>query len=438
MLPLVAIIGRANVGKSTLFNRLVGRAQALVHDQPGVTRDPLYGQVTRDERAFILVDTGGFGGYTDALSDQVRQQAEAAAVEADLILFLVDGRQELQPDDLEVAAFLRRLGKPVLLVVNKIDTPAQEATLAEFYRLGLTPLVPISAAHGLGVETLVEEILRRLPPAAPAVERPGLRVAILGRPNVGKSSFINRVLGQDRLLVSAEPGTTRDALEVPLTWEGKPYVLIDTAGIRRRSRVSGSLEQGMVWQALRALQRAEVVFFLADAQEGITDQDLKILQLVTDAGKGCLIGLNKWDLLPGDRQERTWHLDRATFALRLLPHIPIQPLSVKTGYQVAKVFPLLEEIHRQCSFRVATGALNRLLAEIVASHPPPRFQSREVKLYYITQTGTNPPTFVIFTNLPQGVPAAYSRYLINQLRQRLHLPYAPIRLLWRGRERRPR
>lgn len=433
MPPLVALIGRANVGKSTLFNRLVGRPLALVHDQPGVTRDRLYGLVTYEGQAFTLVDTGGFGGYADALSSRVRQQAEAAAAEADLILFLVDGRQELQPDDLEVAAFLRRTGKPVLLVVNKIDQPAQEAQLAEFYRLGLTPLLPVSAQHGLGIADLLAEIRHRLPQTAPPAEQPGLKIAVLGRPNVGKSSFINRILGQERLLVSPEPGTTRDAIDTPVIWQGKPYVLIDTAGIRRRSRIAGGLEQGMIWQALRALQRAEVILFLTDAQEGITDQDLKILQLIADAGKGCLVGLNKWDLIPKTGREREWRLSQVHHDLRLLPYLPVLPLSIRTGYQVAKVFPLLEEIHRQCNQRLTTGALNRVLAEIVAGHSPPRYRHRQVKFYYITQTGVQPPTFVIFTNLPQAIPESYQRYLVNQLRERLNLPHAPIRLFWRGR-----
>ena len=238
MKSLVALIGRTNVGKSTLFNRLTRESRALVDDRPGVTRDRLYGSVTWDDHAFLLIDTGGFGGTEDNLSGQVRRQAELAAAEADLILFMVDGRQEIQPDDLEVANFLRRSGKPVLLVINKMDGPKQETHLPEFFRFGLTPFYPVSAAHGLGLDSLLEAVVHHLPQETAATEPyPGIRVAVLGRPNVGKSSFINRVLGEERMVVSDSPGTTRDAIDTPLTWNERPYVLIDTAGIRRRSRV---------------------------------------------------------------------------------------------------------------------------------------------------------------------------------------------------------
>ncbi len=435
--PFVALIGRTNVGKSTLFNRLTRQSRALVDDQPGVTRDRLYSPVTWQDRSFILIDTGGFGGANDGLSREVRRQAETAAAEADLILFLVDATRDIQADDLDVAEFLRRAGKPVLLVVNKVDGPKQEALIPSFYQLGFSPLYPVSAAHGLGVETLLEAIASHLPPAAEAEALPtGLRVAVLGRPNVGKSSFINRVLGQERLLVSDTPGTTRDAVETPLLWEGRPYVLIDTAGIRRRSRVQADLERGMVWQALRALERAEVVLFLVDISEGLTEQDLRILGLVAQAGKGCLIGLNKWDLLKGSEKEKQHTLDWLRTNLRVMPYAPLLPLSVATGYQVAKVFPLIEKIAAQWQFRAGTGELNRLFTEIVNAQPPPRFRHRSVKFYYITQAGTRPPTFIIFTNIPGAVPESYRRYLSNQLRERLDLPYAAIRLHFKGKERR--
>lgn len=433
----MALIGRTNVGKSTLFNRLTRQSRALVDNRPGVTRDRLYGEVTWQDQTFILIDTGGFGGGEDDLSREVRRQAELAAAEADLILFLVDGTQEIQPDDLEVAQFLRRVGKPVLLVVNKIDGVKQEALLPSFYRLGFDPLYPISAAHGLGIDPLLEALTAQLPPREVSATAPvGIRVAVLGRPNVGKSSFINRVLGEERLLVSPTPGTTRDAIDTPLIWQGRPYVLIDTAGIRRRSRVTADLERGMIWQALRALDRAEIVLFLVDVAEGLTEQDLRILDLVAEAGKGCLIGLNKWDLLTGTAKEKQYTLDWLRTNLRLMPYAPLLPLSVKTGYQVEKVFPLIDKIREQLNYRVGTGELNRVFSDIVSAQPPPRQQQRLVKFYYITQTGTAPPTFVIFTNIPAGVPESYRRYLSNQLRERLELPYAPIRLFFKGKENR--
>jgi len=432
---LVALLGRTNVGKSTLFNRLTRQSRALVDDQPGVTRDRLYGLVTYDDHSFILIDTGGFGGVSDDLSQGVRSQAETAAAEADLILFMVDGSQDLHPDDLDVAQFLRRIGKPVLLLINKVDGPKQEAQLGAYYRLGFDPLYPLSAAHGLGVGNLLDALVRLLPAREATPETaPGIRVAVLGRPNVGKSSFINRVLGEERLLVSDTPGTTRDAVDTPLVWQGRPYVLIDTAGIRRRSRVTAALERGMIWQALRALDRAEVVLFLVDAAEGLTEQDLRILALVAQAGKGCLIGLNKWDLLSGAARDKQQTLDWLRTNLRLMPYAPLLPLSVATGYQIAKVFPLIEEIAAQLQYRAGTGELNRIFSEIVEAQPPPRFRHRSVKFYYLTQVGVQPPTFVAFTNIPGGVSDSYRRYLTNQLRERLGLPYAPIRLHFKGKE----
>jgi GTP-binding protein len=437
MKPLVALIGRTNVGKSTLFNRFIRESRALVDDRPGVTRDRLYGSISWDGHSFLLVDTGGFGGLEDNLGGQVRLQAELAAEEADLIIFMVDGRQEIQPDDLEVAQYLRRSGKPILLAVNKMDGPKQDALLPEFFRFGLTPLYPISAEHGLGLQTLLEAIIHRLPQETNTTETcPGIRVAVLGRPNVGKSSFINRVLGQDRMVVSDSPGTTRDAVDAPLTWNGHSYVFVDTAGIRRRSRVHEKLERGMIWQALRAMQRAEVVLVLLDAREGLTEQDLRILHLVAQAGKGCLIGLNKWDLLEGDLKEQKLMLDRVKTSLELMPYPPILPMSVTTGYQVSKVFPLIDEIYEQLQFRATTGELNRIFTDIVNAHNPPRFRHRTVRFYYVTQPDSRPPTFVAFTNIPGAVPDSYRRYLTNQLRERLGLPFAPIRLHFKGKERR--
>ncbi len=437
MKPLVALIGRTNVGKSTLFNRFTRESRALVDDRPGVTRDRLYGSVTWEDHSFLLIDTGGFGGTEDNLSDQVRRQAELAAAEADLILFLVDGRQEIQPDDLEVGHFLRRSGKPLLLVINKMDSPKQEALLPEFFRFGLTPFYPISAQHGLGLDSLLEAIIDHLPQENDTAEPyPGIRVAVLGRPNVGKSSFINRILGEDRLLVSDSPGTTRDAIDTPLTWDGRPYVLIDTAGIRRRSRISENLERGMIWQALRAMQRAEVVVVLLDVQEGLTEQDLRILNLIAQAGKGCLIGLNKWDLLEGEIEEQKWLLDRLKMDLEIMPYAPVLPISVKTGYQMSKVFHLIDKIYGQIQFRATTGELNRIFTDIVSAHSPPRFRHRSVRFYYVTQAEIHPPTFIAFANIPGAVPESYRRYLINQFRERLGLSFAPIRIYFKGKERR--
>ena len=340
--PLVAIIGRANVGKSTLFNRLTRSSQALVADIPGVTRDRHYASLTWDDHSVLLVDTGGLVGGEEDLSGMVRQQAEAAVEEADAILLVVDGRQGPQTGDAEVVDYLRRTAKPILLVVNKIDHPGLEAHVPEFYRFGLDQLYPVSATHGLGLGTLLEALGQVLPPPrelpAPA---PGIRVAIVGRPNVGKSSLINHFLGEARLLVSPLPGTTRDAIDTPFTWEGVDYVLVDTAGLRRPSHVDRGLERQMVLKTIKALSRAEVAVLMLDAAEGLTGQDLRIIGLIEDQGKGCLVLVNKWDLVRHDPKEAKTLLDKATSGLEFMAYAPVLPVSVLTGYNLRRVFPLI-------------------------------------------------------------------------------------------------
>jgi GTP-binding protein len=433
---LVAIIGRANVGKSTLFNRLSRSAKALVADFPGVTRDRHYGTFTFNGRTCWLVDTGGLVGGEETIGEQVRRQAEVAVAEADAIILVMDGREGPQEGDDEVVAYLRRTGKPLFLVVNKIDHPGLEANLPDFYRFGLAPLYPISAAHGLGLSSLVEDLGHALPgPPELAPLMPGIRVAVLGRPNVGKSSFINRFLGEERLLVSELPGTTRDAIDAPLNWQGQDYVLVDTAGLRRPSHVSPGLERQTVLRAIKALGKAEVAVLLLDAQEGLTQQDLRIAGLIEDQGKGCLILVNKWDLVPKDPQRRADLLSRVRGGLEFMAYAPVLPVSVKTGDNLNRVFPLLNEIHTQSGRRFATRELNVLLKEITARVPPPRYRRRPLKFYYLTQPEVHPPTFIAFVNQPQGVPEAYRRYLVKQLRTRLETPYAPVRLFFKGRKR---
>jgi GTP-binding protein len=436
-LPLVAIIGRANVGKSTLFNRLTRSSKALVADVAGVTRDRLFGQVRVDDHTFLVVDTGGLTGGEGELGGLVRRQAEVAVAEADVLLWVVDGRTGPQVDDEEVLDYLRGAGKPLFLVVNKMDHAGLAGHLADFYRFGLAPLYPVSAEHGLGIAGLLEALAESLPlPQAAPAPVPGTRVAVLGRPNVGKSSFINRVLGEERLIVSDRPGTTRDVLDTPLTWQGKDFVLIDTAGIRRPSHVARGLEQYMVLKALKALARAQVVLLLLDAREGITAQDLRLLRLIGDHGKGCLVGINKWDLLKGDAERSRGILAQVTGALEFMAYLPILPLSVKTGYHLNRVFPLIEAIQAQSALRASTGQLNRLLQDITRQTPPPRYRDRPVKIYYLTQAETEPPTFIAFVNYPQGLPDSYRRYLVKQLRAGLGIPLAPVRLFLKSRQRR--
>ncbi len=434
-LPLVAIIGRANVGKSTLFNRLTRSSQALVADIPGVTRDRHYGNVTFDDRTYLLVDTGGLVGGEDEMSSLVRRQAEEAVAEADVILLVTDGREGPQEGDDLVVDYLRRTGKTVLLAVNKIDHAGLEASAADFYRFGLDSVYPVSATQGYGLNDLLEAIVQHLPPLRELPEgAAGIRVAVLGRPNVGKSSFINRFLGEERLLVSDTPGTTRDAIDTPLSLEGANYVLVDTAGLRRPSHVDAGLERQMVLKTIKALSRAEVAVLLLDAREGLTGQDLRIAGLIEDQAKGCLILLNKWDLVDRELQQKT--LVRVRDSLEFMAYVPLLPVSVQTGYNLRKVFPLINDIYGQSGRRATTHELNDLIRELTDRVPPPRYRDRPVKFLYLTQAEVHPPTFIAFVNQPKGVPDSYRRFLVKQLRERLAIPHAPMRLFLKGRQRR--
>ncbi len=434
-LPLVAIIGRANVGKSTLFNRLTRSSQALVADLPGVTRDRHYGNVTFEGHTFLLADTGGLVGGDEEMGAQVRRQAQEAVAEAEIILLVTDGREGPQEGDAQVVDYLRRTGKPVLLAVNKIDHAGLEANAADFYRFGLDPIYPVSATQGYGLTTLLEAIVQHLP-ALPELPAPaaGIRVAVLGRPNVGQSSFINRFLGEERLLVSDTPGTTRDAIDTSLSLEGTDYVLVDTAGLRRPSHVDAGLERLMVLKTIKTLSRAEVAVLLLDAQEGLTGQDLRIAGLIEDQSKGCLILLNKWDLVPRELQEKT--LVKVRDGFEFMAYVPLLPVSVKTGYNLRRVFPLLKDIYAQSGRRATTHELTEFIRELTSRVPPPRHRDRPVKFLYLTQAEVRPPTFIAFVNQPQGVPDSYRRFLVKQLRERLGVPHAPIRLFLKGRQRR--
>ena len=433
--PLVAIIGRANVGKSTLFNRLTRSSQALVANIPGVTRDRHYGSFTWDDHTVLLVDTGGLVGGEEDLSGLVRRQAEAAVADADAILLVMDGKEGPQAGDAEVVDYLRTTGKPLFLVVNKIDHLGREQELPDFYRFGLSPLYPVSAVHKLGLSPLLEDLLEALPAhqEIPA-ETPGIRVAVVGRPNVGKSSFINRVLGEERLVVSDRPGTTRDVIDTPVTFQGTDYVLIDTAGLRRPSHVAPGLEKFTVLKALKALERCDVALLLLDAQEGVTSQDMRIANLIAEEGKGCVVSLNKWDLVP--REVRAAALQQVKEVLNFLPYAPKVSLSVLTGHNLKRIFPLIDEVYQQLGRRVGTGELNQLFARITQRVRPPLFRYRPIKFYYLTQPETHPPTFIVFVNHPEGVPDSYRRYLVKELRQGLNLNLAPIRLFLKKRSRR--
>ncbi len=434
--PLVAIVGRPNVGKSTLFNRIIGRRAAIVEPTPGVTRDRNFADASWNGRDFTLVDTGGIGGVReeDPLDEAIREQTELAVSAADVILMVLDGRESLTPGDEEVIGELRISGLPVVVAVNKMDSPKQEAGAAEFYRLGVERFRLISAEHGRGVGDLLDEIVTLLPESGETEETGGrVAVAIVGRPNVGKSSLVNRLLRQERQVVSELPGTTRDAIDTPVRIDGREYLLIDTAGMRRRGKVDTRLEHLSVRFALKGLDRADVAVVLIDGEEGVTAQDAHIAGDVVEAGVACVLAVNKWDAVPAGRKD----VDRATRELReRMKHVtfsPVVTISALTGTRVRKIFDLVDRVAAERGKRVETADLNRFVEEATRRTPPPPVRGRDVKIYYVTQSSIHPPTFVFFVNRPAAFHFSYQRFLVNQLRRRYGFEGTPLRLYFRHR-----
>ncbi|MBW2689834.1 MAG: ribosome biogenesis GTPase Der [Deltaproteobacteria bacterium] len=436
MSSIVAIVGRPNVGKSTLFNRILGRRIAIVEDTPGVTRDRNYAEVNRYAKRFTLIDTGGFEPVSkDRLLAQMREQSQLAMEEADIILFLMDGREGLNPADEEVAHMLRQVDKPVLFVVNKVDGPAQEATLGEFYALGVGEIHSIAAEHRIGTSGLVDEILGLLPDQelddADVTET---RMAIIGRPNVGKSSLVNRMLGFERVVANPTAGTTRDSVDTPFNYNQRRYVLIDTAGIRRKGRVSQKLEKYSVIQALRAMDRAHIALVVIDAEEGITDQDLTIAGYAHERGRAVILVVNKWDLVKKNNATMGDYIKDVRGAFRFLPDSPIHFVSALSGQRISKIMADVEMVSDEFNRKVPTSQLNRVLKDAEHNHQPPLYRGKRLKLFYITQTAVRPPTFVIFVNKADGVHFSYERYLMNCLRQAFGFTACPIRLKFSDRE----
>ena len=439
--PIVAIVGRPNVGKSTLFNRLCRDRRALVDDTPGITRDRLIAQVTWYGRSFCLVDTGGIeeGVGQTPIRMQVQQHAQMAVEEADLVLFLADGKEGLHSGDTAVVDLLRRSGKPVLYAVNKIDGVEQEAAVYEFYQLGVESLFPISAAHGYGVRDLMDALVEKLPAEATGEETAkGIRVAIIGRPNVGKSSLLNRVLGSERVLVSDLPGTTRDAIDVSLTLPDKEYLLIDTPGIRRRSKTREKIEKFSVLKALRSIDRCQVAVLLLDGYEGISSQDVRIAGYIHERGRGAVVVINKWDLVQKDEKKVKQIADGVRESLKFMPYAPQLRISALTGRGVSRLLPTLDSVFSQYCTRVQTPALNNALAEAISRHEPPMHGRSRTKILYGTQAATQPPTFIFFVSKPEAIHFSYERYLTNQIRKAFSLDLTPLRLIFRGREGRKR
>lgn len=437
MKPLVAIVGRPNVGKSTLFNRLLGHRRAIVDDTPGVTRDRNYADITRFEKPFILIDTGGFEPVTEnRLLQQMREQSRLAIDEADVIIFMMDARSGLTPADIEVAGMLRRVRKPVFYVVNKVDGDKLENESAEFYSLGVENLHTISAEHNRGVIDLVENIIETFPQTAESrIEEDITRIAVVGRPNVGKSSLVNRLLGYERVVANPTAGTTRDSIDTPFTCNKKPYVLIDTAGIRRKGKTTQKLEKYSVCDALRSIERADVVLMVIDAAEGVTEQDERIAGYIHEAGKGCVFVINKWDALEKDNATLGTYIAKIRDGFKYLAYAPIVCVSAKTGQRTGKIITIVDDVMKQYSRRVTTSQLVQVFNDAIETHHAPLSHGRRVKFYFATQVATRPPAFVIFTNQPENIHYSYERYLINKFREAFGFDGVPLRLIFRGRDK---
>lgn len=437
MKPIIAIIGRANVGKSTLFNRLARKRRAIVEDEPGVTRDRNYAETSWDDHSFILIDTGGFEPTAkERLPQQIREQTEVAIQEADIILFLMDGREGLLPTDLEVAGYLRKITKPIFYVVNKIDGERQDQGVYDFYRLGVGQIYSISAEHGRGVGDLMDEVLKALPPAFPQEGRAEeeIRVALVGRPNVGKSSLLNKLIGRPRAVVDSSPGTTRDAIDTPLLREGRKYIFIDTAGIRRQGKVTKRLEKYSAIKALKSLERCDVALILLDGFEGLTGQDARIAEFAAESGRAIILVVNKWDLVEKDSSTLPRYQERIHQEMKTLDYVPILFISALTGQRVAKIFATIEEVAAEHRKRISTADLNKWLREAAQNYSLPHYRNRSVKLYYIAQVTVRPPTFIFSTNEPKGVGEPYQRYLMRRLREAYGFTGSPLRFFFRKRK----
>jgi GTP-binding protein len=447
---VVAIVGRPNVGKSTLFNRLVGERRAIVDNLPGVTRDRNYAEAQWDGRKYLLVDTGGLESETEGqLEENVQAQSRLAVAEADVVIFLFDGKTGLNPLDREAVDLLRRANKPVLFAVNKLDSRQRGDNLYEFYSLGIEPLYSISAEHGLGIGELFDDVARHFAELLPLADEPEqeepeeinhrpessetLRVAVVGRPNVGKSTLINRLLGFERSVVDSTPGTTRDSLDTPFDLLGEPCVLIDTAGIRRKARIDDRVERYSVSRSLNAVERGDLVLHVIDGVENVTDQDAQILSYAAQRSKALLLVVNKWDMIAKEDGNVNKYREEVNYRLSFLEFVPIAFISAATGFGVRKMLESAARVVKAYRRKVSTSQLNQALQRIVKSHPVPLFHGKPVKFYYGTQTGTRPPTFTFFVNIPNAVPESYQRYLVNQLREDLALDFAPIKIYLRAR-----
>ena len=432
--PIVAVVGRPNVGKSTLFNRLAGERISIVQDTPGVTRDRIYADVEWLNFKFTLIDTGGMEiGSEEIIQKQILQQAEIAIETADVILFVTDVKAGVTDDDRQVANKLRRTKKPVVLAVNKVDSVKRDTMdIYEFYELAIGDPMPISAGQALGLGDMLDEVIAHFPEDSDTQEEDdAIKVAIIGKPNVGKSSLINKILGEDRLIVSNIPGTTRDAIDSPIEVDGQKYVFIDTAGMRRKSKIKEEIERFSIIRAVAAVERCDVAILVIDANEGITDQDTKIAGIAHERGKAAIVAVNKWDSIEKDDKTMNKYLKDIGNELAYMPYAPRVFISAHTGQRVNRLLELIKTVNENHALRISTGVLNEVLIEATAMQQPPADKGRQLRLYYMTQVSVKPPTFVIFVNERELFHFSYRRYIENQLREAFGFVGTPIHFIVR-------
>lgn len=435
--PIVAVVGRPNVGKSTLFNALAGQKISIVKDTPGITRDRIYADINWLGRSFTMIDTGGIEPDSkDVILSQMREQAEIAINTADVIIFMVDVRQGLVDADAKVADMLRRSQKPVILAVNKVDNVNKYmADVYEFYNLGIGDPHPISAANQMGLGDMLDEVIAHFGEESQEEEEDDkIRVAIVGKPNVGKSSLINKMLGENRLIVSDVAGTTRDAVDTPVTHNGKEYIFIDTAGLRRKNKIKEDLERYMIVRTVSAVERADIVVLLIDAVEGVTEQDAKIAGIAHERGKAVIIAVNKWDAIEKNNKTVKEYESKIREILSYMPYAEITYISALTGQRLNKLYDLIDMVAENHAMRVATGVLNEIMAEAVALQQPPSDKGRRLKLFYITQAAVKPPTFVIFVNDKNLMHFSYTRYIENKIREAFGFKGTPLKFIIRERK----
>ena len=449
--PIVALVGRPNVGKSTLFNRIVGQRRAIVEDLPGTTRDRLYSEAEWAGRFFTVVDPGGLeiiesqkqrrpkdqpeplSAASVGFIEEIRVQAQVAIDEADVIVMLVDVLDGLTPADEDVAEVLRRADRPVVVAANKADNPAREQAAYEFYALGLGEVLPISALHGTGIGELLDQVITALPVAEEVEEPEALHVALVGRPNVGKSSLLNKLLGEERAIVSSIPGTTRDAVDTYLTWEGQPVLLIDTAGIRRRGRIDRGIEKYSVLRSIKSIARADVVVLMLDAEDLVTAQDAHVAGYILEENRSIIVVVNKWDLIEKDTYTIDAYTKQIRADLQFLDYVPVLFISALSGQRVHKLLPLAFQVYQERLVRIPTGELNRLVEDATIRHAPPHKAGKRLKFLYATQASVDPPTFVFFVNDKRLVHFTYERFLENQIRRRYGYLGTPLKLVFRSR-----